>query len=125
MKVVMLGNDTKEEIEKRLQIVASAGNLSRADGTVTQVFESNNDYEKNFMHIVRDTYRCRYVCTEAGPELPHISVHRSVEHGGRCNPCRAGQRLQRSSFQLRRCSGHAEIRPQDGPVVHRCSTYLP
>ena len=47
MKVVMLGNDSKEEIEKRLQIVASAGNLSRADGTVTQVFESNNDYEKN------------------------------------------------------------------------------
>ena len=47
MKLVMLGNDTKEEIEKRLQIVASAGNLSRADGTVTQVFESNNDYEKN------------------------------------------------------------------------------
>lgn len=47
MKVVMLGNDTKEEIEKRLQIVASAGNLSRADGTVTQVFESNNDYDKN------------------------------------------------------------------------------
>ena len=47
MKLVMLGNDTKEEIEKRLQIVASAGNLSRADGTVTKVFESNNDYEKN------------------------------------------------------------------------------
>ena len=47
MKVVMLGNDTKEEIEKRLQIVASAGNLSRADGTVTHVFESNNDYDKN------------------------------------------------------------------------------
>jgi thymidylate synthase (FAD) len=47
MKLVMLGNDTKEEIEKRLQIVASSGNLSRADGTVTQVFESNNDYEKN------------------------------------------------------------------------------
>ncbi len=47
MKVLMLGNDTKEEIEKRLQIVASAGNLSRADGTVTQVFESNNDYAKN------------------------------------------------------------------------------
>lgn len=47
MKVVMLGNNTKKEIEKRLQIVASAGNLSRADGTVTQVFESHNDYEKN------------------------------------------------------------------------------
>ena len=47
MKVTMLGNDTKKEIEKRLQIVASAGNLSRADGTVTQVFESHNDYESN------------------------------------------------------------------------------
>ncbi len=47
MKVVMLGNNTKKEIEKRLQIVASAGNLSRADGTVTQVFESHNDYETN------------------------------------------------------------------------------
>lgn len=47
MKVVMLGNNTKEEIEKRLQIVASAGNLSRADGTVTQVLESHNDYETN------------------------------------------------------------------------------
>lgn len=47
MKVVMLGNNTKEEIEKRLQIVASAGNLSRADGTVTEVLESHNDYETN------------------------------------------------------------------------------
>ncbi len=47
MKVVMLGNNTKKEIEKRIQIVASAGNLSRADGTVTQVFESHNDYETN------------------------------------------------------------------------------
>lgn len=47
MKVVMLGNNTKEEIEKRLQIVASAGLLSRSDGTVTQVFESHQNYEKN------------------------------------------------------------------------------
>lgn len=47
MKVVMLGNNTKKEIEKRLQIVASAGNLSRADGTVTQVLENHNDYETN------------------------------------------------------------------------------
>ena len=47
MKIVMLGGNTKEEIERRLQIVASAGNLSRADGTVTQVFESNDDYESN------------------------------------------------------------------------------
>lgn len=47
MKVIMLGNDTKEEIEKRIQIVASAGNLSRADGTVTEVIDINNDYESN------------------------------------------------------------------------------
>jgi len=47
MKVVMLGNDTKDEIEKRLQIVASAGNLSRANGTVTEVLQNNNDYETN------------------------------------------------------------------------------
>lgn len=47
MKVVMLGNNTKKEIEKRLQIVASAGNLSRADGTVTQVIENHKDYETN------------------------------------------------------------------------------
>ena len=47
VKVVMLGNGSKKEVEKRLQIVASAGNLSRAVVTVTQVFESNNDYDKN------------------------------------------------------------------------------
>ncbi len=47
MKVIMLGGNTKEEIEKRLQIVASAGNLSRSEGTVTEVIESHNDYETN------------------------------------------------------------------------------
>ena len=53
MKLVMLGNDTKEEIEKRLQIVSAAGNLSRAEGTVTQVFESRNDYESNLKLATR------------------------------------------------------------------------
>jgi len=47
MKVVMLGNNTKKEIEKRIQIVASAGNLSRADGTVTEVISKHKDYESN------------------------------------------------------------------------------
>ena len=47
MKVIMLGNNTKKEIEKRLQIVAAAGTLSRADGTVTKVFRSRRDYESN------------------------------------------------------------------------------
>ena len=47
MKIQMLGGNTQEEINRRLQVVASAGNLSRADGTVTQVFESHNYYESN------------------------------------------------------------------------------
>jgi len=47
VKVVYLGGNTKEEIERRVQIVASAGNLSRAEGTVTQVIENNNDYNTN------------------------------------------------------------------------------
>ena len=47
MKVIMLGNDTKREVEKRIQIVASAGNLSRADATVTEVLKRNNNYEGN------------------------------------------------------------------------------
>ena len=47
MKVFMLGSNTKEEIERRLQIVSAAGNLSRAEGTVTEVYESRNDFESN------------------------------------------------------------------------------
>lgn len=47
MKVVMLGNDTEEEVKKRIQIVASSGNLSRANGTVTEVIEKNSDYDSN------------------------------------------------------------------------------
>ena len=47
MKVVYLGINTKEALERRIQIVASAGNLSRANGTVTKVIENNNDYESN------------------------------------------------------------------------------
>ena len=47
MKVVLLGSNTKKEIEKRIQVVASAGNLSRADGTVTQVFSNHKSYESN------------------------------------------------------------------------------
>lgn len=47
MKVVLLNSNSKHIREKRIQVVASAGNLSRADGTVTEVFKKNNDYEKN------------------------------------------------------------------------------
>ena len=47
MKVVLLGSNTKKEIEKRIQIVSSAGNLSRSFGTVTEVFENHKSYEDN------------------------------------------------------------------------------
>ena len=47
MKIEFLGGNTKEEIEKRLKIVATAGALSRFEGTVTQVLENHNDYETN------------------------------------------------------------------------------
>ena len=47
MKLEKLGINTREEIEKNLQIVAAAGYLSRANGTVTEVYESRQDYEAN------------------------------------------------------------------------------
>lgn len=34
-------------LKERVRIVATAGNLSRADGTVTQVYEKNSNYNKN------------------------------------------------------------------------------
>lgn len=47
MKVVLLGNNSKKSIEKRVQVVASAGNLSRANGTVTEVIKKHKNYESN------------------------------------------------------------------------------
>ena len=47
MNVVLLGSNTKEEIENNLRIVASSGALSRSEGTVMDVYESKNDYQKN------------------------------------------------------------------------------
>ena len=43
----MLGGNTKDEIERRLRVVATAGKLSRSQGTVTQVYDSNYDYDAN------------------------------------------------------------------------------
>ena len=45
MNIIMLGANTKEEIERRLRIVASAGALSRSEGTVTDVYECKKDYK--------------------------------------------------------------------------------
>ncbi len=51
MKVELLGSSTKEEIERRLQIVAATAKISRSERTVTQVFESCYDYQKNLKLI--------------------------------------------------------------------------
>lgn len=47
MKITMLGGGSQEEINRRLRVVASAGALSRSSGTVTQVYESKDDFQKN------------------------------------------------------------------------------
>ena len=47
MKVFMLRGDTEDEIKKETQIVAAAGNLSRASGTVSEVFNKRDNHEKN------------------------------------------------------------------------------
>ena len=53
MEIKLLGGTTKEELEKRIQIVASAGKLSRFPGNVFEVLESTNDYESNLKMIKR------------------------------------------------------------------------
>lgn len=47
MRIKMLGGNTKDEIERRLRVVATAGKLSRSEGTVTQVYDSNYDFDAN------------------------------------------------------------------------------
>ena len=47
MKVKLLFACNKKSVEERTKIVATAGKLSRFPGTVTEVYKSSNDYEKN------------------------------------------------------------------------------
>lgn len=51
--IKLLGGCEKEELEKRIQNVASAGKLSRYPGNVLEVLETCNDYEKNLKLIKR------------------------------------------------------------------------
>lgn len=53
MEIKLLGGTTKEELEKRIQKVASAGKLSRFPGNVFEVLEATNDYESNLKIIKR------------------------------------------------------------------------
>lgn len=53
MEIELLGGTTKEELEKRIKNVASAGKLSRFPGNVFEVLEASNDYESNLKMIKR------------------------------------------------------------------------
>ena len=51
MKLKLLGITDKDKFEENIKIVASAGKLSRYPGTVTEVYNKCNDYEKNLSFI--------------------------------------------------------------------------
>lgn len=53
MKIKLIGGYEKNELETRIQKVATAGKLSRFAGNVFEVLESCNDYEKNLKLIKR------------------------------------------------------------------------
>lgn len=53
MEVKLLGGCTKEEVENRIKVVATAGKLSRFKGNVFEVLESCNDFETNLKLIKR------------------------------------------------------------------------
>lgn len=55
MKVELLGGATREELEKRIRMVASAGKLSQYPGNVFEVFEDSQDYAENLKVIKRIT----------------------------------------------------------------------
>ena len=53
MEIKLLGGCSKDELEARIQKVATAGKLSRFSGNVFEVLESCNDYNKNLNLIKR------------------------------------------------------------------------
>ena len=53
MKIELIGGYEKDELETRIQKVATAGKLSRFSGNVFEVLESCNSYEKNLNLIKR------------------------------------------------------------------------
>lgn len=55
MKVELLGGATREELEKRIRMVAAAGKLSQYLGNVFEVFEDSQDYAENLKVIKRIT----------------------------------------------------------------------
>lgn len=53
MKIELLGKASKKELEERIKRVASAGKLSRFPGSVFEVIDSCDDYEKNLKLVKR------------------------------------------------------------------------
>lgn len=53
MKIELIGGCKKDELEKRIQKVATAGKLSRFPGNVFETLDNCNDYEKNLKLISR------------------------------------------------------------------------
>ena len=53
MKIELIGGYEKNELDTRIQKVATAGKLSRFPGNVFEVLESCNDYEKNLKLVKR------------------------------------------------------------------------
>lgn len=51
MKLKLLGITDKNKFEENIKIVASAGKLSRYPGTVKEVYNKCDDYEKNLSYI--------------------------------------------------------------------------
>lgn len=53
MKIELLGGLSKEDLEKRIKQIATAGKLSRFKGNVFEAYESCEDYEKSLALIKR------------------------------------------------------------------------
>lgn len=53
MRIELLGQSNKKNLEEKIKIVSTAGRLSRYEGTVFDILEKFNDYEKNINLIKR------------------------------------------------------------------------
>jgi Predicted alternative thymidylate synthase len=53
MKIELLGQTNKDEIANQIRIVAAGGKLSRFPGTVTEVYNSCDDFDSNIKFIKR------------------------------------------------------------------------
>lgn len=53
MKIELLGSTSREELEKRIRTVCTAGRLSRFNGDVFAALEKSNDFDQNLKMIKR------------------------------------------------------------------------